>query len=394
MTARKSLALLVAVPVLLAATGCAARPGETAAADDAAGSDEPIVIGVPGAFSGPSGSLGDAIKQGVELKVDEINAAGGLLGGRKIELVFRDHEANPDKGVTNMRELIEREQVVALVGETSSGVAAAEAPVVNAAGVPWVITVSTGTKVTQQAAPNSIARVSLVDKDQTAFAFEAANEKYKKIALMSDTSGYGQGGHTDLLAAMTAAGTKPVADETYKVGDTDMTPQVSRIKAAGADAIINWGLGAEAAQIKRAMKQVGLDIPVIGSWGLSMPNYPELAGPLANDTLVVQAFSFDGGGGKGDEVRKAYEAKYGSGPIQFPNGVANSYDGMGLLAAAIEKAGSTDRKAIAEALNDVEYDGLIKDYDGPFSATDREALGAEDMFLTRIQDGAFLRVEA
>ncbi len=391
MKSRKRLALLLALPILLAATGCGARPGETADTGSGAGSSEPIVIGVPGAFSGPSGSLGDSVRQGVELKVDEINEKG-LLGGRKIELVFRDHEANPDKGVTNMRELIEREQVVALVGETSSGVALAEAPVVNQAGVPWVITVATGTKVTEQPAPNTIARVSLIDKDQTAFAFEAANRTYKKIALMSDTSGYGQGGHTDLIAAMGAAGVKPVADETYKVGDTDMTPQVSRIKASGADAIINWGLGAEAAQIKRAMQQVGLDIPVIGSWGLSQPNFPNLAGPLANGTLVVQAFSFDEGGDKAAEVKKAYEAKYGAG-IEFPNGVADSYDGMGLLAAAIEKAGSTDAKAISEALNDVEYDGLIKKYSNPFSETDREALSSEDMFLTRIEDGAFVRVE-
>ncbi len=389
MKRRAPLTLLVVAALSMA--GCASRPGsDTNSGGD---SSKPIVIGVTGAFSGASGSLGDAVKQGVELKVDEINGDGGLLKGRKIKLVFRDHEANPDKGVTNIRELIEREQVVAIVGETNSGVAAAEAPVVNQAGVPWVITVSTGTKVTQQPAPNSIVRVSLVDKDQTAFAFGAAQKKYKKIALMSDTSGYGQGGHTDLIAAMNGANVKPVADETYKVGDTDMTPQVSRIKASGADAIINWGLGAEAAQIRRAMQQVKLDIPVIGSWGLSQPNYPKLAGALANGTQVVEAFSFDEGGDKAKKVKAAYAKKYGSGDIPFPNGVANSYDGMGLLAAAIEKAGSTDKKAILAALLNVDHDGLIKKYSSPWSVDQREALGVDDMFLTRIDNGKFVRIE-
>ena len=362
------------------------------AADDGGASGEPIRIGVPGAFSGPSGPLGEAVERGLELKANEINEAGGLLDGRPIELVYRDHEANPDKGITNMRELLEREQVVALVGETSSGVALAEAPIVNQAGIPWVITVSTGTLVTEQPDPNAVYRVSLVDKDQTEVALAAATEQYDDIALLTDTSGYGQGGLTDLLAAMEEQGIEPVANETYAVGDTDMTPQVSSIQASGADVIINWGLGPEAAQIRRAMDQVGLNIPMIGSWGLSMPNYMELAGELAEGTFVVQAFSFDQDDPQVAEVRGAYEAEFGTDRVSFPNGVANSYDGLGLLAAAIEEAGSTDPEAITEALGTVSYDGLIKDYQQPW-ADSREALGSDDMFLTVIEQGDFVRVE-
>ncbi|MCI0343923.1 MAG: ABC transporter substrate-binding protein, partial [Chloroflexi bacterium] len=283
--------------------------------------------------------------------------------------------------------------VVALVGETSSGVALAEAPIVNQAGIPWVITVSTGTMVTQQAPPNYLFRVSLVDRDQTQVAVDAALADHSSVALLSDTSGYGQGGLTDLLAALDAAGIEPVANETYAVGDTDMTPQISRIQSAGADVIINWGLGPEAAQIRRAMQQVGVDIPMIGSWGLSMPNYFELAGDLADGTLVVQAFSFDTDDADVVAVREAYEEQYDTDRIAFPNGVANSYDGLGLLAAAIEDAGSTEPDAIREALLDVEYDGLIKDYEGPWNDDDREALGADDMFLTRLDGGAFVPVD-
>jgi branched-chain amino acid transport system substrate-binding protein len=380
MRIRRTKAALL-LPFLLVAAGCS-RPGESTSKDSG-----PIKIGVTAALSGPSGSLGQAVKQGVELKVDEINAKGGILG-RQIQLVYRDHEAIPDKGVTNIRELIEREKVTAIVGETSSGVALAEAPIVNQAGVPWVVTVSTGTKVTEGS--KSIYRVSLIDSHQTAFAFEAAKAKYSKIAILSDTSGYGQGGRTDLLAAMEKAGIKPVADETYKVGDTDMTPQISKVKASGADVIINWGLGAEAAQIRRAMKQVGLDIPMIGSWGLSMPNYPKLAGPLADGTLVVQAFSAEDP--KAATFVAAYEKKFGTSTIEFPNGVANSYDGMGLLAAAIEKAGSTDKAKIVAALTEVEYAGLIKNYSQPWKSG-AEALSADDMFLTRLQGGKFVKVE-
>lgn len=384
MRVTRSTRIAMLVPLVLVAAGCS-RGAEGESGGKKGG---PIKIGLTAALSGPSGSLGQAVKQGVQLKIDEINAKGGLLGGRQIQLVERDHEAVPDKGVTNMRELIEKEKVDALIGETTSGVALAEAPIVNAAGVPFVVTVSTATKVTEGS--KSIYRVSLLDKAQTQVAFDAAKAKYKKIALLTDTSGYGQGGHTDLMAAMTAASVKPVADETYKVGDTDMTPQISKIKASGADVIINWGLGAEAAQIRRAMKQVGLDIPMIGSWGLSMPNYPELAGPLADGTLVVQAFSFEDP--KAAALKEAYVKKFGTDKIEFPNGVANSYDGMGLLAAAIEKAGSTDKTAVNKALTEVEYDGVIKKYSAPWKDS-KEALGAEDMFITRLEGGTFKKVE-
>jgi branched-chain amino acid transport system substrate-binding protein len=192
---------------------------------------------------------------------------------------------------------------------------------------------------------------------------------------------------------MDAQGIEPVANETYAVGDTDMTPQISSIQASGADVIINWGLGPEAAQIRRAMEQVGLDIPMIGSWGLSMPNYMELAGDLAEGTFVVQAFSFDQDDEQVAAVREAYEAEFGTDRVLFPNGVANSYDGLGLLAAAIERAGSTEAAAISEALLTVEYDGLIKDYQQPWSDGTREALNVEDMFLTVVDAGDFVRVE-
>lgn len=396
---RRRLLGIFLLTVLFAGAACSRSDDSDAATDggdegnEAGGaSGEPIRIGVPGAFSGPSGPLGEAVERGLELQATQINDAGGLLDGRPIELVYRDHEANPDKGITNVRELLEREQVVALVGETSSGVALAEAPIVNQAGIPWVITVSTGTKVTEQPDPNSVYRVSLVDKDQTEFALAAATERYSKIALLTDTSGYGQGGLTDLLAAMEEQGIEPVANETYAVGDTDMTPQISSIQASGADVIINWGLGPEAAQIRRAMEQVGADIPMIGSWGLSMPNYMELGGDLAEGTYVVQAFSFDTDDPQVSEVREAYEEEYGTDRVLFPNGVANSYDGLGLLAAAIDEAGSTEPEAISEALQTVSYDGLIKDYEEPW-ADGHEALGLDDMFLSVIEQGDFVRVE-
>src|SRR5699024_7262199 len=156
-----------------------------------------------------------------------------------------------------------------------------------------------------------------------------------------DTSGLGQGGRTDLLAAMDAKGGSPVVDETFNVGDTDITSQLSRVKDSDADVIILWAGGPEAAQFRLAMVFPGmLASPMLANWGLGMPNYPELAGDLADGTLVIQAYSFyETTDPQAQEVLAAYEEKYGTDRMTFTQELVNAYDAMGLLADAITKAG-------------------------------------------------------
>lgn len=395
-------ATVVGVAALtLALTGCS-RPGEAPAeptggttadggVDSADG--EPIRIGFTGVLSGPSAAAGEGLLEGLQLHIDRINEDGGLLEGRPIELVIRDHETNPDTAVANIRELIENEDVVALIGESTTGPLLATASIANEAGVPWVVAGGTGTAATQQPDPNYIFRVSLVDDEQTAFAIDEALARGERIALLTDTSGLGQGGRTDLTAAMENVGVAPVADETFNVGDTDMTAQLSRIQSAGADVIIFWGVGPEAAQVRRGMESLGMDQPMLANWGLGMPNYVELAGEIADGTLVIQAFSFyETQDAQAQQVLEDYESTFGTTRMTFAQELVNAYDAMGLLADAIEKAGSTDRDAIREALLEAEFDGLMKDYDRPWTEDEREAIGREDFLLTEIIDGVLVPV--
>nr|NLD40260.1 ABC transporter substrate-binding protein [Actinomycetales bacterium] len=337
-----------------------APTGENETADAAPASGDPIRIGFTGVMSGPSASAGIGLLEGLEIKINEINANGGLLDGRPIELVERDHGTNPDTAISNIRELIEVEEVVALVGESTTGPLLATAAIANEAGVPWVVAGGTGTAATQQPDPNFIFRVSLVDDEQTMFVAQEALERGERIALMTDTTGLGQGGQLNLLEAFTELGVTPVANETFNVGDTDMTSQLSRVQAADADVIIFWGVGPEAAQVRRGMASLGMEQPMIANWGLGMPNYPELAGDLANGTLVVQAFSFyETEDPLALRVLEDFSETFGTDRMTFIQEFVNAYDAMGLLADAIEKAGSTDRDAIREGLLEAQFQGLM-----------------------------------
>lgn len=388
---------------LIITMGACSRPTEdpepdSTTTEEAAGdtsSEEPIRIGFTGVLSGPSASAGEGLLEGLEIQIDKINDSGGLLDGRPVELVERDHGTNPDTAVANIRELIENEDVAALIGESTTGPLLATAPIASEAGVPWVVAGGTGTKATEQPDPNYMFRVSLVDDEQTGFAVDEALARGDNVALMTDTSGLGQGGRTDLLEAMEDLDVSPVADETFNVGDTDMTSQLSRIKEAEADIIIFWGVGPEAAQIRRGMDALEmLDTPMLANWGLGMPNYPELAGELADGTLVIQAYSFyETTDPQAQEVLETYEETFGTDRMTFTQELVNAYDAMGLLANAITQAGSTERDAIRDGLLDAQFDGLMRSYDKPWTEDDREALGRDDFIITEVQEGNLVPID-
>jgi branched-chain amino acid transport system substrate-binding protein len=347
----------------------------------------PILIGASLQLSGPVAYVGEAARQGIELQLEAINAAGGLLG-RPVKVVYRDHENVPDKAVTNVREMIERDGVVAFVGESSSGTVLAAGPVIGAAGLPWVISVATNTSITQRPENKTALRVSPFDGLQAPYAIKAALKRYKKVALLTDTSGYGQGGHTDLLAALKAANVTAVADETYKVGEPNMTAQLSRIRDAGAEAIVLWSLGPDAAQIRRNMRTMNFELPTIGGWGLENTSFIKLAGKFSEGTWIVSVDPLNKKTPAVEKYRAAYDKKYGLTKMEYPSAVALSYDAMGLLAAAIRKAGTTEKTALIEALHKVDYDGVIKNYRQPWNGS-REALTVDDLHLVVVKDAKF-----
>lgn len=238
---------------------------------------EPIKVGVSGPFTGGSSSMGVSMRDGVKLAVAEINKAGGVLG-RQLLLVERDDEAKNERGVQIAQELINKEKVVATVGYINTGVALASQRFYQEAKIPVMNNVATGTLVTQQfkdQPENYIFRNAAHDSIQAPMIVEEAITRrgYKKVAILADSTNYGQLGRADLEKALDLKGVKPVAVEKFNIKDVDMTAQLLKAKEAGAEAILTYGIGPELAQIANGMTKLGWKVPMIGSWTLSMANF-------------------------------------------------------------------------------------------------------------------------
>lgn len=362
---------------------------------------EPIKIGLVTALSGQSALAGEAITRGMQIAIDEINAKGGLLGGRKLELVRRDDEANPAKGVVAARELIYREKVAVVFGGLDTPVSMAIVPLMNQEKVPFMGPWAAGTGITQNGAnPNFAFRVSAVDEivDVGMLAYAQKTFKTAKPGLILVNNPWGESNEKGLKAAMAAKGVTPAGVEKFEANDVDMVPQLTRLKAAGADTLFMVGNVGPSAQVVKSLERMGWKVPVVSHWGPAGGRFTELAGAMAKDVHFVQTYSFFGKQSPvGERVIKAMMAKYpnvkGPGDITPAVGVANAYDGMHLTALAIQAAGSTQGDDIRQGFYKIEkYEGLIKTYVKPFTPTVHDAVQANDYVWAQFIDNRIVPV--
>ena len=353
---------------------------------------DPIKIGLVAALSGPSAQSGEAITQGLTIAIDEINAAGGLLG-RKVELVRRDDESSPPKGATAARELIYNEKVAAVFGGLDTPVSLAIVPIVNKEHVPYMGVWAAGTPITRNGAnPNFAFRVSAVDVLVDEALLKYAQKKYgaKKPGLILINNPWGESNEKGLREVSQKLGISLAGVEKFENADVDVVPQLTRLKNAGADALILVANAAPGAQVMKSRERMGWKVPVVSHWGVSGGRFTELAGPSAGDVVFVQTYSFFDNENPAnkkvlDELNRKYQVK-GPEAVFSPVGVADAYDAMHLLALAIKKAGTTKGDAVREALHGIdEYKGLIKTYHKPFSAQNQDALGPDDYIFVHYQ---------
>ena len=355
-----------------------------AAATTFAQAAEPIKIGVSGPFTGGASSMGVSMRDGVRMATDEINKAGGVLG-RQLLLIERDDEAKNERGVQIAQELINKEKVAATVGFINTGVALAAQRFYQEAKIPVMNNVATGTLVTRQfddQPENYIFRNAAHDSIQAPMIVEEAivRRGYKKVAILADSTNYGQLGRADLEKALDAKGIKPVAIEKFNVKDVDMTPQLLKAKEAGAEAVLTYGIGPELAQIANGMTKLGWKVPMIGSWTLSMANFIDNAGPGGEGARMPQTFIQEPTTPKRQSFIIAYLKTFNpkNARIDSPVSAAQGYDSVYLLTAAIKQAGSTDGQKIKAALEDLKtpVEGVVTTYTKPFTAKDHEAITA------------------
>jgi branched-chain amino acid transport system substrate-binding protein len=356
---------------------------------------EPIRIGVSGPFTAGSAPMGVSMRDGVRLAVAEINAKGGVLG-RQIQLVERDDEAKPERGVQVAQELINKERVVATVGFINTGVALSSQRFYQQAKIPVMNNVATGSVVTKQFATqpqNYIFRNSANDTIQSAMIVQEAIDRrhFKKPAILADSTNYGQLGREDLVKALDKKGIKPVVEEKYNIGDVDMTAQLLKAKQAGADVVLTYGIGPELAQIANGMEKLGWHVPLIGSWTLAMANFIDNAGKNGVGTRMPQTFIQDPTTPKRKAFIDAYVKTYNPAGGRMPSAVsaAQGYDSVLLLAAAIKQAGSTDGTKIAAALENLKdpVEGVVTTYNKPFSHDDHEAINFDNTQFGEVRGG-------
>ncbi|GGX42433.1 ABC transporter substrate-binding protein [Undibacterium squillarum] len=339
--------------------------------------------------------MGVSMRDGVKLAVAEINAKGGLLG-RQIQLVERDDEAKNERGVQVAQELINKEKVVATVGYINTGVALASQRFYQEAKIPVMNNVATGSVITKQfLSPehkeNYVFRVSANDTIQSAMIVEEAVGKRKltKVAILADSTNYGQLGREDLEKALSAKGMKAVTVEKFNIKDVDMTPQLLKAKQAGAQAVLTYGIGPELAQIANGMEKLNWKVPMIGSWTLSMANFLDNAGKNGNGATMPQTFIQDPNTPKRKAFIEAYQKAYKVERIPSPVSAAQGYDSVYLLAAAIRQAGTTDGVKVREALENLneKVEGVVTTYVKPYSHDDHEAIKPGIPVMGEAKDG-------
>jgi branched-chain amino acid transport system substrate-binding protein len=358
---------------------------------------DPIKIGLSGPYTGGSSPMGVSMRDGAKLAADEINKAGGVLG-RQIQLIERDDEAKNERGVQVTQELINKERVVATLGYINTGVSLASHRFYQEAKIPVINNVSTGSIITKQFLPpdfpdNYIFRTSCADGIQSQMIVEEAvvRRKLTKVAILADSTNYGQLGQADLEKALAAKGIKPVAMEKFNIKDVDMTPQLLKAKEAGAQAILTYAIGPELAQIALGMKKLGWKVPMIGSWTLSMGNFIDNAGAESEGARMPQTFIQEPNTPKRKAFIEAYLKAYHPTNDRIPSPVsaAQGYDSVYLIAAAIKQAGNTDGPKIREALENLKekVDGVVTVYDHPFTHDNHEAITSNIPVIGEVKGG-------
>lgn len=372
---------------LLSALALAAFSG-SAVADD-------IRIGFNGDLSAsPSAQSGHAAVLGMEAAIADINAGGGLLG-KKLVLITRDDASAPPKSIQNMSDLIDNEKVAAVFGPTNSGNAMAWKHIPNQKKIPVIGNVGSGTDITKPMSPgadNYMFRVSMVDRTQIGalMAYVKKNPGTKVVGLMAETTGYGQGGLKDMEEIAAIQGIKPAAIEKFGVGDTDMTSQLSKMKAAGVDTVVVWAQGTPIAQLVRSMEKINYFPTTLTSWAADNVTFYDAAGKtLAEKPLFMRTVSESRTPAQQKLFDRVGTKLKGASSFSF---ALHGYDSVLLYAAAVKQASSTDGSAVRQALEDLKtpVQGVLKTYNKPFSKTDHEALTAKDFVWIRWKDGKLL----
>ncbi len=357
-------------------------------APDVRAATEPIRIGVIAPLSGASADFGNSMQQGAALAVEQINAIGGVLG-RPLQLVTRDDGGDAKTGRAASTALLDHDNVAATIGFCNTGVALGAIDLFEARRQLLIVPCAQGTAITRRAAggDSMVFRVAPSDTLNAEFLVAEIVDRRKltRVAILADTTGYGDGGVADIVLQLKRRGLAPVSVGRFAADAPSLKDELERARAAGAQALVVYTVGPGEAVAVRARAAMRWDVPYFAPWTLSFRSVLEAAGPAALEgTMMTQSIIQD----SANEARTAFIASFARRPDHRAVGslmaAAQAYDSVHLLVRAMFAAhGDLSPMALKHALeNPTEpHRGVVTTYDHPFSARDHEAFSLNMIWL-------------
>jgi branched-chain amino acid transport system substrate-binding protein len=339
-----------------------------------------IKVGEYASLTGKEASFGQSSHKGILMALEEINAAGGVLG-KKIEVLSEDNQTKSGESATVAKKLISRDKVIALLGEVSSGRSLEAAPIAQAAHIPMIAPAATNPTVTQKG--NYIFRVCFIDPFQGTVMAKFAHDDLhaQKVAILSSVSNaYSVGLAKYFRETFVAGGGEVTVEQKYSEGDKDFRAQLTAVKAAGIDAVFVPGYYTEAALIVRQARELGLTVPFFGGDGWVADQLLEIGGAALNGCYYSTHFSPENTDPVVQKFVQKFRAHYGESPDAF---AALGYDSLYVLVDAIKRAGTTDEPQLRDAL------AATKDFPGVSGLTtiDKDRNASKSATIIAIKDG-------
>jgi len=311
------------------------------------GESDEILIGEYGSLTGTTATFGISTRNGIDMAIDEVNAAGGVLG-RQVRVIVEDDQGRPEEAQTVVTKLITSDRVVAVLGEVASSRTLAAAPVAQRYGIPMITPSSTNPAVTDVG--DFIFRTCFIDPFQGLVMAKFASESLglTNVAILRDIRNDYSVGLADVFEEnFLAMGGTIVADQSYSEGDTDFSAQLTAIRATNPQAIFVPGYYTEVGLIARQAKSLGLDIPLLGGDGWDSPSLLEIGGEALEGSYFSNHYSVDDPSPAIQKFVTEYEARFGAKPDAL---AGLGFDAAMLLFDAMTRAGSTDPIAVRDAL--------------------------------------------
>ena len=351
---------------------------------------DPIKVGSVLSVTGPAAFLGDPELKTLQLYVEDINKKGGVLG-RQLQLVHYDDGSDANKANGFAKRLLDDDKVDILVGGTTTGSTMSMVPLAERSGTPFISLA--GAVVIVEPVKKFVFKTPHTHRMAAEKVFEDMKKRgLTKVALFSETSGFGQSGKKETELVAGKYGITLVANETYGPKDTDMSPQLTKIKGTpGVQAVFVFGLGQGPAIVTKNYRQLGITLPLYQSHGVASDEFLKLAGPAAEGVRLPSPAQLIGDKLPANDPQKpivlaydkAYKERYKQDVSTF-GGYA--YDGLMLAVDAIKRAGSTDKAKVRDAIE------ATKGYVGSsgkvnMSATDHMGLDLSSFRMLEVKGG-------